>query len=149
MRFTALSLVASALSPRAISSFYTPSLLSRRLGVAVPFSRSFFTTWIPPPAAAAADKQALLNCPVIPLRDGTRHPAIGFGTYKVGFIPSSASAAAASGDTAVERSAQECVRDALDVGYRFLECAQFYGNEAQVGKAIQASGIPRDRALSV
>ena len=33
--------------------------------------------------------------------------------------------------------------DALQCGYRFLECAEFYGNEAQVGKAIQQSGIPR------
>lgn len=33
--------------------------------------------------------------------------------------------------------------DALEVGYRFLECAEFYGNEAQVGRAIQRSGIPR------
>jgi diketogulonate reductase-like aldo/keto reductase len=36
------------------------------------------------------------------------------------------------------------VRDALDVGYRFLECAEFYGNESEVGKAIASSGIPRD-----
>jgi len=88
-----------------------------------------------------AAKDALLNCPSITLLDGTKHPSIGFGTYKVGFIPSSASSAAT--DT-VERTAEECVSDALDVGYRFLECAQFYGNEKQVGKAIQKSGIPRD-----
>jgi diketogulonate reductase-like aldo/keto reductase len=89
-------------------------------------------------------KKALLNCPTIPLRDGTSHPAIGFGTYKVGFIPASASSAVASSDpTSVERTAEECVSDALAVGYRFLECAEFYGNEAEVGKAIAKSGIDR------
>jgi diketogulonate reductase-like aldo/keto reductase len=76
------------------------------------------------------------------------HPAIGFGTYKVGFIPASASAAVAPPQTPgveieIERTAQECVADALSVGYRFLECAEFYGNEAEVGKAIAASKIPR------
>jgi len=94
-----------------------------------------------------AAKQALLNCPTIPLRDGTQHPAIGFGTYKVGFIPASASSAVAAPSDAgatKERTAEECVSDALAVGYRFLECAEFYGNEAEVGKAIQKSGIPRE-----
>ena len=36
------------------------------------------------------------------------------------------------------------MRDALSVGYRFLECAEFYGNESEVGKAIKASGVPRE-----
>lgn len=79
------------------------------------------------------------------------HPAIGFGTYKVGFIPASASSAVAAAvdDTATtttvpeQRTAQQCVQDALQVGYRFLECAEFYGNEGEVGKAILASQIPR------
>lgn len=31
----------------------------------------------------------------------------------------------------------------MDVGYRFLECAEFYNNEYQVGKAIEKSGIDR------
>lgn len=30
------------------------------------------------------------------------------------------------------------------MGYRFLECAEFYGNEIQVGNAIQKSGVPRN-----
>lgn len=66
-------------------------------------------------------KQALLSCPSIPMRDGTPHPAIGFGTYKVGFIPASASSAVAGADDAPQRTAEECVTDALEVGYRFLE----------------------------
>lgn len=35
------------------------------------------------------------------------------------------------------------VRTALDVGYRFLDCAQFYGNEKEVGMAVKDSQIPR------
>ena len=89
----------------------------------------------------SSSSAALLNCPTIALKDGTKHPAIGFGTYKVGFIPASASAAAT--DAPPQRTAYDCVSDALAVGYRFLECAQFYGNEAQVGKAIADSGIDR------
>lgn len=91
-------------------------------------------------------KQTLLSCPSVPLRDGTAHPAIGFGTYKVGFIPASASSAVAPGGAAAgpQRTAEECVRDALETGYRFLECAEFYGNESEVGKAIKASGVKRE-----
>jgi diketogulonate reductase-like aldo/keto reductase len=158
MRFAALSLFASALSPRATSSFSTPSsLLSRHFSVCCVSIISRRAIRImstnnnndKTPSINMMDttdnvKQALLNCPTIPLRDGTQHPAIGFGTYKVGFIPSSASAATSTMTTHVERSAQECVRDALDVGYRFLECAQFYGNEKEVGNAIRDSGIPRE-----
>jgi diketogulonate reductase-like aldo/keto reductase len=75
--------------------------------------------------------------------DGTPHPLIGFGTYKVGFIPASASSAATSSTSGITRTAEQCITDALDCGYRFFECAQFYGNEKEVGKAIATSGIPR------
>ena len=33
--------------------------------------------------------------------------------------------------------------DALEAGYRFLDCGQFYGNEAAVGEAIKRSGVRR------
>jgi diketogulonate reductase-like aldo/keto reductase len=85
----------------------------------------------------------MTDTPTVALRNGMTHPAIGFGTYKVGFIPASASAAVAGTAGGVERTAEECVADALRVGYRFLECAEFYGNEAEVGKAISKSGIDR------
>lgn len=87
---------------------------------------------------------SLINAPTIPLRNGMVHPTIGFGTYKVGFIPASASTVTESDKAGMERTASECIKDALDCGYRFLECAQFYGNEHEVGAAIAASGVSRE-----
>lgn len=101
-------------------------------------------------------RDALIQCPRIPLRNGMQHPAVGFGTYKVGYIPPSASAAAAIATTTTqegsspsiattkERTAVECVTDALAAGYRFLECAEFYGNEHAVGQAIAVSNVERN-----
>lgn len=84
--------------------------------------------------------------PTLTLRDGTPHPILGYGTYKVGYIPPSASSASASNTagSAPLRSAEDCIADALDVGYRFLECAEFYHNEKHIGNAIAASNIPRN-----
>jgi len=98
-------------------------------------------------SSSPADLTAsLIDAPKIPLRNGMSHPAIGFGTYKVGFIPASASAVTAGtqDNDAAQRTASECVKDALDCGYRFIECAEFYGNEHEVGAAIKTSGIPRE-----
>ena len=55
-------------------------------------------------------------------------PRLGLGTYKIG----------------VEQ-VERVVRDALDVGYRHIDTAQMYRNEAGVGIAIAGSGIPRDQ----
>ena len=63
----------------------------------------------------------------IKLNDGRLHPQIGYGTYKVGFVPASASAAAAA-PPQEGVSAVDCVAAALELGYRFLDCAEFYGN---------------------
>ena len=38
----------------------------------------------------------------------------------------------------------DSVRNALDVGYRAVDTAQIYGNEAEVGQAIAESGVARD-----
>ena len=38
----------------------------------------------------------------------------------------------------------DSVRNALDVGYRAIDTAQIYGNEADVGQAIAESGVERD-----
>lgn len=40
---------------------------------------------------------------------------------------------------------ERCVLDALSVGYRSLDTAQYYENEAAVGAAVRKSGIPRDQ----
>ncbi|HEX7969519.1 MAG TPA: aldo/keto reductase, partial [Stellaceae bacterium] len=59
---------------------------------------------------------------------GARVPAIGLGTWQL------------SG-----RGCEEAVRQALDLGYRHIDTAQMYGNEAEVGRAIRASGLGRDQ----
>jgi diketogulonate reductase-like aldo/keto reductase len=61
------------------------------------------------------------------LANGVTIPAIGFGTWQ---IP--------PGDVAYN-----AVIEALRAGYRHIDTAQAYGNEASVGKAILDSGIPR------
>ncbi|CAD5109961.1 2,5-didehydrogluconate reductase DkgB [Zestomonas carbonaria] len=38
----------------------------------------------------------------------------------------------------------DSVRNALELGYRAIDTAQIYGNEAEVGQAIAESGVPRD-----
>ncbi len=40
--------------------------------------------------------------------------------------------------------AENAVRWALDAGYRLFDTARMYGNERSVGRAIRASGIPRE-----
>ncbi|NDW15080.1 2,5-didehydrogluconate reductase DkgB [Alteromonas genovensis] len=39
--------------------------------------------------------------------------------------------------------ARQAVSDALEVGFRHIDTAQFYGNESEVGDAIQTSGLKR------
>lgn len=41
-------------------------------------------------------------------------------------------------------STEQCVREAIEVGYRSIDTAQAYGNEAGVGKAIAGCGLPRE-----
>lgn len=65
--------------------------------------------------------------PTRSLHDGTTLPAIGFGTYPL------------RGEDAVAS-----VADALQCGYRLLDTAVNYGNEAEVGEGLRRSGVPRD-----
>ncbi len=83
--------------------------------------------------------------PTVQLNDGNTHPLLGFGTDKVGFIPASASASVTGNEASGSQgpTARECVGDALKVGYRFFDCAEFYNNEKDVGAAIVASKLPR------
>jgi 2,5-diketo-D-gluconate reductase A len=68
-----------------------------------------------------------MTVPTIALNDGTKIPQLGFGVFKV-----------APGE------AERIVSDALEVGYRHIDTAAAYRNEEEVGRAINASGIPRD-----
>lgn len=63
---------------------------------------------------------------------GERVPALGFGTYRL---------------TGVECT--KSVEHALALGYRHLDTAQSYENEAQVGMGLERSGVPRDEVFLV
>jgi 2,5-diketo-D-gluconate reductase A len=65
--------------------------------------------------------------PGVTLNDERTIPQLGFGVFKV-----------------EPESTQETVEQAFEVGYRHIDTAQMYGNEAGVGAAIKAAGIPRD-----
>jgi 2,5-diketo-D-gluconate reductase A len=68
-----------------------------------------------------------MTVPDLTLHDGTSIPQLGFGVFQV---PPPETAAT--------------VTAALEAGYRHIDTAQMYGNEAGVGEAIKASGIARD-----
>jgi len=42
---------------------------------------------------------------------------------------------------------ENAVRWALELGYRHIDTAQAYGNEASVGRALRESGIPREQVF--
>ena len=67
------------------------------------------------------------SVPRIALNSGVSIPQLGFGVFLVD-----------PADT------QRVVEDALEVGYRHIDTATGYDNEAEVGAALRASGIPRE-----
>jgi len=66
------------------------------------------------------------NVPAITLNNGVAIPQLGFGVYQI-----------------EPAQTREATLVALDVGYRHIDTAQMYGNEAAVGEALRASGVPR------
>ena len=64
--------------------------------------------------------------PQISLNDGNTIPQLGFGVFQI-----------EPKDTA------EAVGRALEVGYRHIDTAEMYGNEAEVGQAVRTSGLDR------
>jgi 2,5-diketo-D-gluconate reductase A len=74
--------------------------------------------------------------PRITLNDGTTIPQLGFGTLNVQRDRKSTPAN-------IEATAA-IVGQALELGYRHIDTAQSYGTERGVGRAIAASGIPRN-----
>ncbi|MDX6807301.1 aldo/keto reductase [Terrihabitans rhizophilus] len=58
--------------------------------------------------------------------NGANIPAIGFGTFRVS-----------------SEDVLRMVPAAIEIGFRHVDTAQIYGNEAAVGEAIATSGVPR------
>jgi diketogulonate reductase-like aldo/keto reductase len=46
-----------------------------------------------------------------------------------------------------DRECVDAVRWALELGYRHIDTAQAYGNEASVGEGLRESGVPRDEVF--
>ena len=63
----------------------------------------------------------------VTLNNGLKMPQLGYGVYQVS-----------------KEECEECVANALKVGYRHIDTAQAYYNEEEVGNAIVKSGIPRE-----
>ncbi len=61
------------------------------------------------------------------LNNGVEMPILGFGVYQ---IP--------------KEETRRCVLDAIDAGFRSIDTAQSYFNEAEVGEAISECGVPRN-----
>jgi len=65
--------------------------------------------------------------PHLTFNDGHSIPQFGLGVWQVD-----------------DDEAQRVVSDAIEVGYRHIDTASVYKNEAGVGRAIAASGVARD-----
>lgn len=68
-----------------------------------------------------------LPIPSVRLNDGNLIPQLGFGVFLVD-----------------PEDTERIVSEALEAGYRHIDTASVYQNEEAVGRAIAASGIPRD-----
>ncbi|MGC4819203.1 aldo/keto reductase [Micromonospora sp. DT63] len=67
-----------------------------------------------------------LTIPDISLNDGTTIPQLGFGVFQI-----------------EPKDTVAAVTTALETGYRHIDTAEMYGNEAEVGEAIRVSGLDR------
>ena len=68
----------------------------------------------------------MTGVPTITLNNGVVIPQLGFGVFQI--------------EPAQTRAA---TLTAFEVGYRHIDTAEMYGNEAQVGEALRASGLDR------
>ncbi|MGP4069792.1 aldo/keto reductase [Halobacillus sp. B29] len=64
----------------------------------------------------------------VTLNNGVPMPKLGLGVYKM----------------EEEQEVVRAVQSALDLGYRHLDTASFYGNESGLGRGIRESGVPRE-----
>ena len=67
----------------------------------------------------------------VKLNNGVEMPQFGLGVWQ---IPAGA-------------PTRRAVKAALEAGYRLIDTAKFYGNEADVGAAVRESGLPRDEVF--
>jgi 2,5-diketo-D-gluconate reductase A len=70
------------------------------------------------------------SIPTVALRDGVEIPQLGFGVFQV-----------------PPEDTQETVEAALATGYRHIDTAGAYRNEAGVGAALAAAGLPREEVF--
>jgi 2,5-diketo-D-gluconate reductase A len=68
--------------------------------------------------------------PIIALRDGRAIPQLGFGVFQI----------------RPGRSTRRAVEAALAAGYRHVDTAAVYRNEADVGGRFEKAGSRRDRS---
>ena len=71
---------------------------------------------------------AAVTVPALTLNNGVPIPQVGLGVWQ-----------AAEGE-----EVEHAVRAALEAGYRLIDTAAIYGNEVGVGRALKASGLPRE-----
>ena len=73
---------------------------------------------------------ALMNAmvPKVTLNNGVEMPLLGFGVFQVPDL----------------EECERCVSEAIGIGYRLIDTAAAYGNEAAVGQAIKRSGVARE-----
>jgi 2,5-diketo-D-gluconate reductase A len=72
------------------------------------------------------NQEATSTVPFLAMNDGNRIPRMGFGTWPLSDVEVTAT-----------------VEQAIACGYRLIDTASAYGNEAGVGRAIRSSGLPR------
>ena len=68
--------------------------------------------------------------PTVTLNNGIEIPQLGFGTYLID-----------------PKDTKEAVLTALETGYRHLDTAEMYGNEKEVGQAVEESGLAREEVF--
>ncbi|MEO1949523.1 aldo/keto reductase, partial [Thioclava sp.] len=68
-----------------------------------------------------------MSVPPLTLNDGIKIPQLGLGVWKMD-----------------DADAPAIIQNALDAGYRHIDTAAAYGNEAGVGRGIAQSGVARE-----
>ncbi|OPB41135.1 ketoreductase [Trichoderma guizhouense] len=78
-----------------------------------------------------------MDIPLLGLRDSNYIPMLAFGTGTAWFKE--------DGDTNFDQKLVDLIKTAIDKGFYHLDCAEMYGNEEEVGRAIEESRVPREK----